>query len=512
MTMSESAVKKTQRGAPCEAPRVFCPYQNSLGDIELRHIDRRIAHVVLRLHRNDLRRSLGRRRLLFRSVRHGEDDAAVTWIDLVDAHVETHRLIHDVGGTMDGLPGGGELRERNEALDVVADVDDDALVHEPDDAARELRTDRIRLTDAEPRIFLGLLETEADALVLRVDVQDHDVDGVALLHDFRRMLHALGPAHIRDMNQPIDTRLDFYERAEAGEVADLPRDARADRVLERQHHPRILLRLFHAERDLLLVRIDLEDDGFNRLADRDELRGVADVSCPAHLADVHETLDARLELDERTVVRDRDDLPRDARADRILVGDVLPRIRLQLLEPEADALARPIDVEHLDLELRADLHELGRMRDAAPRHVGDVQQAVDATEIDERTEVGDVLDDALPHLILLELLHQLFALARPLVLEDHSARDDDVAATFIELDDFELELLAEQLVDVRHAAERDLRAREERVDAHEVDHDATLDLLDECALYRRVVLIRDADLLPHAHEVGFLLRKNDRAF
>src|SRR5207253_10985038 len=131
-------------------------------------------------------------------------------------------------------------------------------------------------------------------------------------------------------------------------------------------------------------------------------------------------------------------------------------ICLELLEAERDALALPIDVEHLDLELGADLHHLARMRDAAPRHVGDVEQAVHAAEIDERAEVGDVLDDALPHLILFELLHQLLALAGALALEDHSARDDDVAAALVQLDDLELELLAEQLVDVRHATERDL--------------------------------------------------------
>src|SRR6476620_4769474 len=101
------------------------------------------------------------------------------------------------------------------------------------------------------------------------------------------------------------------------------------------------------------------------------------------------------------------------------------------------------------------------MRDAAPRHVGDMQQAVDATQVDECTEVGDVLDDALPHLILLELLHQLLALAGTLVLEDHSTRDDDVAATLVQLDDLELELLTQQLVDVRNAAQRDLRTRQE---------------------------------------------------
>src|SRR5512146_2688957 len=155
------------------------------------------------------------------------------------------------------------------------------------------------------------------------------------------MLYALGPAHVGDVNQPVDARLDFDERAEAREVADLAGDARADRVLERQHHPRILLRLLHAERDLLLVRVNLEHDGLDRLADAHQLRRVTNVASPAHLADVHEAFDARLELDERTVVRDRDDLAGDTRADRVLRRDVLPRIRLELLEAERDALTLP---------------------------------------------------------------------------------------------------------------------------------------------------------------------------
>ena len=98
------------------------------------------------------------------------------------------------------------------------------------------------------------------------------------------------------------------------------------------------------------------------------------------------------------------------------------------------------------------------MRDAAPRHVRDVEQAVNAAEIDERAEVRDVLHDALTDLILLQVLHQLLALAGALVLEDHAARDDDVAAALVQLDDLELELLAEQLVDVGDAAKRDLRS------------------------------------------------------
>src|SRR5215211_6241155 len=245
------------------------------------------------------------------------------------------------------------------------------------------------------------------------------------------MLHALRPAHVGDVNEAVDARLDLDERTEAREVANLAVDARADRVLERQHHPRILLRLLHAERDLLLVRIDLEHHRLDRLADADELRRVTDVAGPAHLADVHQTLDARLELDEGAVVRDADDLPLDTRADGILLGDVLPRVALELLETERDALTLPVDVEHLDLELRPDLHELGRMRDAAPRHVGDVKQPIHAAEVDERAEVRDVLDHALPDLILLQLLHQLFALSSPFVFQDHSTGNHNVSTPLV---------------------------------------------------------------------------------
>src|SRR5213082_797889 len=219
-----------------------------------------------------------------------------------------------------------------------------------------------------------------------------------------------------------------------------------------------------------------------------------------------------LELDERAVVGDRDHLALHARADGILRRHVLPRIGLQLLQAEADALALPVDVEHLDLDLLADLHQLGRMRDPAIAHVGDVEQAVHAAQVDERTEVGDVLDDAFADLTDLQLLHQDVALRLALRLEQHTARHHDVAASLVELDDLEIEALAQQLVDVGDAAQRDLTAGKERVHAHQVHDDAALDLLHQRARHGLVPLVGLADALPHPHEVGFLLREDHRAF
>src|SRR5206468_4234743 len=170
------------------------------------------------------------------------------------------------------------------------------------------------------------------------------------------------------------------------------------------------------------------------------------------------------------------------------------------------AFALPVDVDDLDLDLLPDVHHLGRVRHAAIAHVGDVEQAVHAPEIDEGAEVGDVLDDALPRLADLQLLHQDIALGLALGFEQHAAAHHDVAAPLVQLDDLELEGLPEELVDVGHAAQRDLATRQESIHPHQVHDHAALDLLHERALRRLVLLVGLADPLPHPHEIGLLLR------
>src|SRR4051812_24348203 len=246
-------------------------YLRRLFDVGLGRGRNRIGHVVIvRLHRDDLRWRLGTRRLFLGNSRHCQNNATVDRIDFENPEVEVHRFVHDVRGAVHRLAE-IELAHRNEAFNVVANVDNHALVHQAHDLAAQLGADRIGLTDAQPWILGRLLETKTDSLVLRVDVQDDDVDTVSLLHDFRRMLNAVGPGHVGDVNESVDAGLDFDERTKAREVPNLAVETRADRILLRQHHPRILLRLLHAERDLLFVRIDLEDYGFDCFTNRDQL-------------------------------------------------------------------------------------------------------------------------------------------------------------------------------------------------------------------------------------------------
>src|SRR5256885_1271156 len=83
--------------------------------------------VIVGLHRDDLRRCLGPRRLLLRNSRHSQNNPAVDRIDLENPEIEVHRLVDYIRRTVHRLPK-VELAHWNEAFDVVADIDDDALV------------------------------------------------------------------------------------------------------------------------------------------------------------------------------------------------------------------------------------------------------------------------------------------------------------------------------------------------------------------------------------------------
>ena len=121
------------------------------------------------------------------------------------------------------------------------------------------------------------------------------------------------------------------------------------------------------------------------------------------------------------------------------------------------------------------------MVDAAPRDVGDVQQAIDAAEINERTVIGDVLDDALEHLTLFQALDEIGALFGAGFLENGTARDNDVAAALVHLEDLERLRGAHERADVADRADIHLAARQEGNGAVEVDGVAALDLVEDGA-------------------------------
>ena len=209
-----------------------------------------------------------------------------------------------------------------------------------------------------------------------------------------------------------------------------------------------------------------------------------------------QAFDARLQFDERAVVGDVGDAAGEARIERILRLDALPRIVQQLLHAERNAVGLVVDLDDLDLDGLADGQNLGRVIDPAPGDVGDVQQAVDAAEVDERTVIGDVLDHAVDDLTLFEVLHQFLALFGAGLFENRAARHHDVAAAAIHLEDLERLRIVHQRSDVADRADIDLRARQEGHRAVEIDGEAALDLVEDDAVHLLVVVEGLLELAP----------------
>ena len=331
------------------------------------------------------------------------------------------------------------------------------------------------------RIALELFDAERNALLLDVYVEHLGVDLVALLVLVDDLLARPLPVEVGEMDHAVHIAVEPEEQAELGLVLDLALDHGAGRIFLDEDLPGIAHGLLETERDAALDRIDLEDLHLDLLRGGDDLAGVDVLLGPRHFGDVDQAFDAGLELHEGAVVGDVGDAALELRVDRILGLDALPGIVLQLLHAERDAVGLVVDLDDLDLHLLADVEHLGRMIDAPPGDVGDVQEAVDAAEVHERAVVGDVLDHAVDDLALFEVLHQLLALLGAGLFQHGAAGDDDVAAAAVHLQDLERLVHVHQRADVADRTDVHLRARQERHRAVKIDGEAALDLVEDDA-------------------------------
>src|SRR3546814_3066983 len=144
-----------------------------------------------------------------------------------------------------------------------------------------------------------LLDAEADAFLLDVDVENDDLHGLALAVEVQRFFARDAPRDVRHVDHAVDVARQADEQTEFGRVLDLAFHDRADRMGVRKGAPGVRLGLLEAKRDAALVAVDFEDDDVDFLAGRDDLAGVDVLLDPRHFADVDQAFDAGFEFVER---------------------------------------------------------------------------------------------------------------------------------------------------------------------------------------------------------------------
>src|SRR5581483_2479947 len=312
------------------------------------------------------------------------------------------------------------------------------------------------------------------------------------------MFHSLGPAQVADVNQAIDSFFNFDEGAEVGQVANAPLDACAYGIFFNQRIPGIRGQLPHSERDAPLSGIHVQHNAFDLVIHADELRRMFGALRPRHFADVNKTFNSLLQFYKCTVVGDADDAAIHVCAHWVALLCVEPGVRCKLLETERNALLVCIELQDLDLDLVANVHQIARMSEASPRHVGNVEKAIDPAKIHECAIFGEVFYDSSKNRTFLQMIEQLRTLFVLFLLKKLLTRNDNIAAFLVQLNDCNVEALALHRIQVANWTKINLGSRQKRIGAENVDGDAALGALDDSGFDGLVLAVGALDLVPSA--------------
>ena len=284
----------------------------------------------------------------------------------------------------------------DKTFDALFDLNECAVGHDVDDSAFDGGTDRVLGFDFVPRILGLLLETEGDALLVVVDVEDHHFDFLSEFEHFVRMGDA-SPGHIGDVEETVNTA----EVDERTEVGDVFHDAFADLVdfhIFKQLGAAILAGCFEkfaaGNNDVSAVLIDLEDLEFVFLAD--EIVHVFDRT-DVDLGAGEERLYA-VQVDDDTAFDTVFHQTGDHTAFTVFAGDLVPGLdEVCLLEADAGHAVLVFDFFEINIHLVTDFDICPvaefDCRNESFRFVADVHECAVVSLFDDFSGDDGILDE-----------------------------------------------------------------------------------------------------------------------
>src|SRR5579862_2363891 len=196
-------------------------------------------------------------------------------VDRQNNRLHRRTLAQNFAGMLDP-PGPRQIGYMYQAIDAFLDLDEGAELRHVSDTALDHRANAVPLFHCGPWIGFQLFQAKRDPPVFRVDLKNHALHLIARMHQLRGMLHAAGPRHFTDVNQPFDARVDFHESAVIRYADNPPHDARTGWESVENPLPRVGQQLLDAERNTLPPGIELQNLDCNLIANVQYLRGMGD--------------------------------------------------------------------------------------------------------------------------------------------------------------------------------------------------------------------------------------------
>ena len=224
-----------------------------------------------------------------------------------------------------------------------------------------------------------------------------------------------------------------------------------------------------------------------------------------------QAVNARYDLSECAERHELEDLNLSNRADVVLGLEYVPRIVLLALVAEGDLLVFLIQTDNEYLYLVANRNDLGRVLDAAPGQLGDVNHAVHAADVYECAVGSQGLNGAVVLVADLDGVPDLLSSSLASLSLDLTDRTNNALALTVDLGDIEgllgLNQLAHRLI-LRYAG---LGCRDEYANAVCSCNNTAAVLLNDNTLNNGVLLVSLLNGLPALQLINALLGQSDGA-
>ena len=188
-----------------------------------------------------------------------------------------------------------------------------------------------------------------------------------------------------------------------------------------------------------------------------------------------------------------------------------PGVAVGILVAEGDLVVLRVEADDVDIDLVADGQHVGRLLDAAPAQLGDVDHAVNAADVDERTIGRQGLDNTVIVLADLDLAPDLLGALAALLLGDGTDGTDDALAAAVDLGDLQTHSLADELGHGSVLRQAGLGSGHKHADALDGHNDAALVVLGNFALDDLAALLRLFNGSPVLHGIETLLGEHRSA-
>ncbi len=151
------------------------------------------------------------------------------------------------------------------------------------------------------------------------------------------------------------------------------------------------------------------------------------------------------------------------------------------------------------------------MVDPSPGNIRDIQQAVHSPEIDEGSEIGDVLDGTLKYLAFFEFRNDLLALCLKVAFNKGFVRNHCILDGFIDLHHLEFHGFTNISIEIDDRLHIYLASGQESFQTEGIHDKTSLGLAYDLSFDDGIIIVGIDDRIPGIQELGFPPRKDQLA-